>query len=639
MISAALYEAIFRSAPVGNYLLSPTPEAIILAVNDVFLRASGRRREDLVGVSLFVAFPSNPDDPFDTGEADLRASLARVLATGVPDVMPAQRYPIPVKLPDGSMGFEERYWSATSPPLFGDDGQVICISHTTTDVTDRVRLEMARNESEKRYRALVSATNDVVYRMSPDWTELNQLEGRGFLQDTVDPTRFWIDAYIPAEDQDRIHAAIERAIHNKSLFELEHRVRRADGSYGWVWSRAVPMLDAQGNIYEWIGAASDITARKEAEEKLRDADRRKDEFLAMLAHELRNPLAPIGAAAELLQMMKLDESRVQQTSRIISRQVRHMTGLIDDLLDVSRVRWGQIELDKVPVDLRQIVHDAVEQVSPLMRSRAQQLQLNLPLEGALVPGDRKRLVQVVANILNNAAKFTGEGGQITLGMQVESQHVRIDIADNGIGMSPQLTARAFDLFAQEQRSSDRSAGGLGLGLALVKRLVELHHGTVACASDGLGRGSRFTVCLPRLHEPARVDDPHAPAAHAAADTHGLRIMVVDDNVDAASMLAMLLKEGGHQVTVEHRPVPALERARQESPQVCLLDIGLPDMDGNELAQRLRAQPETEHAVLVAITGYGQQNDRELAASAGFDYHLVKPVDTEALGRILASSGA
>jgi signal transduction histidine kinase/CheY-like chemotaxis protein len=635
MLSPDLFEAVFNHSPIGYCLLSPTPEATVLAVNDTFLQASGRRREELVGVSLFAAFPRNPDDPADTGETDLRRSLARVVATGQPDRLPAQRYPISVVLPNGEQGFEERFWSAVSTPIFGTDGQIVCISHTTIDVTDQIRSTAAMRESEARYRALANATADVMYRMSPDWSQMRQLDGRGFLKDASDERRYWIDDYVPAEDQQRVHEAIAEAIRAKAVYELEHRVRRLDGSVGWTCSRAVPMLDARGDIVEWIGAASDITERKLAEEKLRDSDRRKDEFLAMLAHELRNPLAPIGAAAGLLQRARLDEDLVRKTSQIIGRQVAHMTELIDDLLDVSRVTRGQVELDQAALDLRDIVTDAVEQVMPLAVARGQRLDVDVPAHDVRVMGDKKRLVQVLANILNNATKYTQEGGHLRVAASVRDDAVSVAIADDGIGMAPELAARAFDLFAQAERTSDRASGGLGLGLALVKNLVELHGGTVACTSDGPGRGSRFTVTLPRLQAAATPDAPDDAARDATGD-EGLSIMVVDDNVDAAAMLAMLLEASGHRVTVEHDPLRALERAEEEAPQACLLDIGLPGIDGYELARRLRARPSTAHALLVAITGYGQDSDRQRASAAGFDRHLVKPIDLGILQDVLAA---
>ncbi|GAB3390462.1 PAS domain-containing hybrid sensor histidine kinase/response regulator [Massilia agri] len=635
MLSPDLFEAVFNSSPIGTYLLSPTPDAVVLAVNDTFLAASRRRREELVGTSLFVAFPTDPDDPASTSESELRQSFARVLASGQADRLPAQRYPIPVEQPDGSIVFEERFWSAISTPIFDGVGGIACILHTTNDVTEKVRSEAALRESEMRYRALSSA-GQVVYRMNADWSEMHELDGRGFLKDSVGPRQLWLSDYVPADEQERVNAAVRQAIRTASPYELEHRVRRLDGSEAWTLSRAVPMFDAAGRVYEWIGAASDITERKAAEEKLREGDRRKDEFLAMLAHELRNPLAPISAAAEILQRMQPDEALLRRTSQIIGRQAAHMTGLIDDLLDVSRVTRGLVELSCAPVRLQDILDDAVEQATPLVRARQQSLAVAAPAGSPILVGDRKRLVQVLANLLNNAAKYTQEGGSVRLEAAVEGGRIRIDVADNGIGMAPELVARAFDLFAQADRSLDRALGGLGLGLALVRSLVELHGGAVECESAGPGQGSRFRVWLPG-QDGARA----APALPepAQARRHGpIRVLVVDDNVDAAETLSMLLEASGYQALVEHEPHAAIDRARRELPRACLLDIGLPGMDGRELARRLRADPATAGAMLVAVTGYGQQSDRDQFLAAGFDHHLVKPVDLGQLETILATVG-
>lgn len=295
---------------------------------------------------------------------------------------------------------------------------------------------------------------------------------------------------------------------------------------------------------------------------------------------------------------------------------------------------GLVELDNADLDVSQIVADAIEQVNPMIRDRHHRLTMHLTPDATLVQGDRKRLVQVLANLLNNAAKYTHEGGNIQVRTDIRGSHVIIEVGDDGIGMEPELVARAFDLFAQAERSSDRSSGGLGLGLSLVKSLVELHSGTVTCKSAGLGRGSKFTVRLPRLVGLGLTNVFQGDAA-LQRPAQPLRIMVVDDNIDAASMLAMLLEASGHEVLVEHGARQALERSRKDAPQVCLLDIGLPDIDGNELAQRLRAQPETTKAVLIAITGYGQEKDRVQTLAAGFDHHLVKPVDTKNLISLLA----
>ncbi len=406
-----------------------------------------------------------------------------------------------------------------------------------------------------------------------------------------------------------------------------------DGERIWTEVRAYPMQD--GSIASFF---RDITDRKLAEEKLVEADRRKDEFLAMLAHELRNPLAPISAAAELLRIGTLGEERVRQSSNIIGRQVRHMTRLVDDLLDVSRVTRGLITLERAEVGMRGVVQEAVEQVRPAIDARRQRLSVHLPPSWALVEGDKARLVQVVANVLGNATKYTPEGREIDLRAEVRGDGAKsalvISVRDEGIGMDRELSARVFDLFAQGERSSDRSQGGLGLGLALVRNLVELHGGMVGCSSPGPGKGSTFVITLPLLREAVPAPLPQAPAP--AAKAGALTVLVVDDNVDAAETLGLLLAAHGHEVVVEHEPLRALERARRVTPDVCLLDIGLPGIDGHELARRLRAQPETAASVLVAITGYGQQQDRDAAFAAGFRHHVVKPVDVDALARLLDS---
>ena len=374
------------------------------------------------------------------------------------------------------------------------------------------------------------------------------------------------------------------------------------------------------------------------------ADQRKDEFLAMLAHELRNPLAPISAGAQVLRQVHAQDPVVARTANVIVRQVTHMTRLIDDLLDVSRVTRGLVELKKETLEFGRIVHDAVEQVSPLINSRQQHLKVSLPETTLHVDGDHKRLVQVVANLLNNAAKYTPEHGVIgvsltgsALGNPASSlsatPRLTLTVADNGIGMAPDLIARVFDLFAQGERTSDRSQGGLGLGLALVRTLVQLHGGSVRAASPGVGQGSVFTLELPCVAmEPAEPVD--APVVLAEDGPLRLRCLVVDDNVDAAQMLSMYLQAAGHEVVVAHAAAEGLVMARALAPHLCLLDIGLPDFDGNELVARLRRTPETAQATMVAISGYGRQEDRDVARSAGFDHYYVKPFDTTVLRNLL-----
>jgi signal transduction histidine kinase/ActR/RegA family two-component response regulator len=379
-----------------------------------------------------------------------------------------------------------------------------------------------------------------------------------------------------------------------------------------------------------------------AESQLREADRRKDEFLAMLAHELRNPLAPISAGAQLLQSGRASEGAVQRTAGIIVRQVHHMTRLVDDLLDVSRVTRGLVTLTRAPLDVSRIVADAVEQAEPLMQARQHRFEVKLPPSSLMVNGDHKRLVQVLVNVLNNAAKYTPTGGAIQLAAYADGANVKLVVSDNGIGMSPELRSHVFDLFAQADRNSDRSQGGLGLGLALVKSLVELHGGSVAVDSAGEQQGSTFIITLPgRPQQPLTVSVSApalapAPAGQTDTSSQRLHVLVVDDNIDAAQTLQLLLEAAGHHVSVAHSAVEALEVAQAHAPQLCLLDIGLPGISGYELARGLRTLPATAQATLVAVTGYGRHEDREQARIAGFDHYYVKPVDVDALLALIAT---
>lgn len=380
-------------------------------------------------------------------------------------------------------------------------------------------------------------------------------------------------------------------------------------------------------------ATSAIRARKR-QFQMREVDRRKDEFLAMLAHELRNPLAPVSAAAELLRLPNFDTNRIPQTSSVILRQVQHMSTLIDDLLDISRVSRGLITLDLATCDARHTIASAVEQVQPLIDSRRHHLTIELAARPAMVNADEKRLIQITANLLNNAAKYTPEGGEIVLSLEVVNKEVQFIVADSGVGMTQLVMDSVFEMFTQGERTPDRSQGGLGIGLALVKSLVLLHGGSVSVQSDGIGRGSRFTVKLP-LVELASL--PISPVAKRAQrfETVSRHLLIVDDNVDAAESLAMFLEASGYRTSLCHDGKAAISFVKHTLPDACLLDIGLPDMSGTDLAAALRAVPGLSRTLLIAITGYGQESDIAAALGAGFDRHLVKPVEMDTLLTLLA----
>jgi signal transduction histidine kinase/ActR/RegA family two-component response regulator len=436
---------------------------------------------------------------------------------------------------------------------------------------------------------------------------------------------------------------IARQESNFTIEQLASEYRALRSSVLRLWSRASgpPGADDMRDIIRFNEAidqllASSVLSFAAAARKGMEAEKdRKDQFLAMLAHELRNPLAPISAAASLLKMGRTDAAAVANASDIIARQVAHMVTLVDDLLDVSRVTRGTIELKREPLDLRQVIADAIEQVTPQIQARHHRLVVSELPTPVPTHGDKKRLVQIIANLLTNAAKYTPEHGRIELTLDLQGEQAALAVADNGVGMAADFVPHVFELFAQAERTSDRASGGLGLGLALVKSLTELHGGTVACASAGPGKGCTFTVRLPmQPTDASRIDRRRTPRVDAPAAA-ALRIMLVDDNTDAAATLAGLLTAAGHDVEVAHRAGDALARTAAHAPDVFLLDIGLPDLDGTALAQQLRARPDTGAAVLIALTGYGLEQDRERTRAAGFDHHLVKPVDVSTLYRILA----
>ncbi len=369
-------------------------------------------------------------------------------------------------------------------------------------------------------------------------------------------------------------------------------------------------------------------ALKMASDTLHDTNRRKDEFLAMLAHELRNPLAPIQTASEVL-ARQLPDPKLQKLVSLVKRQVTHLTRLVDDLLDMSRITEGRIELRRAPVELAAVIAQARETVEPLMRAKDHSFRVSAFAEPLYVHGDHARLVQSVANILTNAAKYTDPGGQIGLSLEKQGDTAVIMITDNGVGIAPELLPRLFDLFVQGARSLDRSQGGLGIGLSVVKRLIDMHGGQVSARSNGPGHGSTFAIHLPLIGVPKP-----ARAAQEAKKLPGKRILVVDDNEDAANSLAAILQLEGHSIDIVYTARDALEHAQASRPEVILLDVGLPDMSGYEVAARLR--PKLMATQIVALTGYGHAEDIRRATAAGFDAHVVKPVDFETLNQILGN---
>ncbi|HWM88002.1 MAG TPA: ATP-binding protein, partial [Kofleriaceae bacterium] len=381
-----------------------------------------------------------------------------------------------------------------------------------------------------------------------------------------------------------------------------------------------------------LGKARLYQALKDSEARARESDRRKDEFLAMLGHELRNPLAPIMTALQIMELR--GETGGARERQVIERQVRHLVRLVDDLLDIARVTRGKIQIDKQRINLASVVERAVEMASSLFEHRVHSLRLSVPRSGLVVDGDAERLAQVLANLLTNAARYTEPGGVISLSAQARGDRVIISVVDSGQGIALDLLPRIFDLFVQGQRTSERAQGGLGIGLALVRNLVELHGGTVEARSEGPGQGSEFVIDLPLAHGATLAPAESAAVLASTRPRLDSRVLLVDDNVDAASMLGEALGTLGHDVMVVHDGAQALAAAESFPATTVLLDIGLPVMDGYEVARLLREIWIGRPVRFVAITGYGQESDRERARASGFDAHLVKPVDLAKLAAIL-----
>jgi two-component system CheB/CheR fusion protein len=557
---------------------------------------------------------------------------------------------------------------ASYVPHFDGDGRVRGFVGMVHDIGEMRDAEQALRRSEHLLERSQSAAHVGSWEMTfgddgrPEpgslrWSnEIYRMLGHE--PGAVEPSQERFFGAIHREDRDAMRAACESArsasaagLRPGQPFEAEYRLVRLDGSVRSVhsWTHVEHGADGKRRM---IGTCQDVTQRKQAEheleralQELREADRRKDEFLAMLAHELRNPLAPILNAVEVLDHADPADGELTSTFRtVIARQVEHMKRLLDDLLDVSRVSQGKIQLRKQPVELGALLLQAVEVSRPIIVEKQQQLSMTLAHGPLPLEADPTRLVQVFANIVNNAAKYTDPGGHISLSVGTEGGEAVVRVRDDGMGMSPELLSRAFDLFVQETRSLDRAQGGLGIGLTMVRTLVKLHGGSVRAFSDGPGRGSELVVRLP-LTPGAKVAAAAMPAAREAASvvvggaadgpaTAPLRVLVVDDNVDAARALAYLLKLLGHEVALAHDGPGALAAAAAAPPELVLLDIGLPGMDGYAVAERLRAAGHGR-AALVALTGYGQDEHLRRSISAGFDHHLVKPVNLGVLRKITA----
>jgi len=564
--------------------------------------------------------------------------LRQVLQTGEPALE------IDVHGPSAANG-QVRDWLASYYPVRSADGEVIGVHGVILDITERKQSEAALRSSEIRFRRLFEAAKDGVLILDGQTGKIT--DANPSILEVLGSTR----AEVLGQELWEIGVFADAIASRRAMVELQDR--------GCIRYDDLPLesktglrrdMEVVANVYKENGHRviqfnfRDITERKatllalrQSEEKLREADRTKDEFLATLAHELRNPLAPVRNSLELLKWENGNPELHKQARETMERQIGHMVRLIDDLLDVSRISSNKLELKRERVELASVIYHAVEACQPHLDRDKHEFLLTLPTEVIQLYGDPTRLAQVIGNLLTNACKYSEPGGKIWLTAEREEGEVKIVIQDEGIGIPPEMLHKVFDMFTQIDKSLERSDGGLGIGLSLVKRLVELHGGTVTAHSQGISHGSEFTVKLPIEVEQPRIELLVQPPVSAPAKSAGRRILVVDDNRDSATTLALLLKMSGNQTETAFDGLAAVETAEAFRPDVILLDIGLPKMNGHDTCRVIRQQPWGKDILILALTGWGQEEDRRKTAEAGFDNHLVKPVDHIALNKLISES--
>jgi signal transduction histidine kinase/ActR/RegA family two-component response regulator len=619
---------LFDQAPTFLAVLRG-PDHVIELANPGYLKLIGHRR--VIGRKVADGLP-------EAAAQGYLALLDEVYRTGKPFSAFGAKYALQAS-PEGPI--DERYLDFVYQPITDRDGSVSGILVQGVDVTARAVADRALAVDRARldYATRLSGVGFWYCDLPFDELEWDERVKDHFFFEPA--ARITIDdfyARIHEEDRTRTRDAIDTSIRNRTPYDIVYRtVHPTTGAVQWVRALGGADYASDGTPTHFDGVTVDVSAQKRDEQRLatlnnqlREQDRRKDEFLATLAHELRNPLAPIRNAAELASRTIPLDSPAYPAIGIVKRQVNQLARLVDDLLDVSRISQGRVDLKMEIVELKNLIDMATETVAPLMREKQHELSIIQTYEPVYVKGDSGRLVQALSNVLTNAAKYTQARGQVRVRAEVRGDTVAIEVTDNGAGISADLLPRVFELFTQSERTLDRAQGGLGIGLSIVKQLIEMHGGECVARSAGVGQGSTFEITLPRSQ----------PIVEAAADPLEAsrawrRILIIDDNVDAATSLAEILRLEGHQCEAVFSANAALERVAALRPDFILLDIGLPDLDGYEVARRLRQIDGLEGVGLIALTGYGQPDDLARARAAGFDGHFIKPLDFAQLERTLA----
>jgi PAS domain S-box-containing protein len=613
-------------ASIGDGVIVADPDGKVTFLNAVARQLTGWTAEDARGRPLTEVFHIVNEDTRD----EVVNPALRALQDG--QIVGLANHTVLVSR-DGS----ERPIDDSAAPIREASGSVGGAVLVFRDITERRRADRSLRASEGRLRFVLDSMPQKVFTarpggeadyFNPQWGEFTGLAVER-MRDSG-----WTQIIHPDDVQENVKAW-KQAVAAGEPYRFEHRFRRVQGDYRWHVTRAVPMRDEAGRVVLWVGSSTDIHDVKQSAEALREADRRKDEFLAMLAHELRNPLAPVRNSLEVMKRAGGDPAVLRELRTTMERQVGHMVKLVDDLLEISRISRGRLELKTVPVELASVLYHAVEQARPHIDSAGHDLMVTPPAEPVYLLADAVRLAQVFSNLLNNACKFTRARGRIWLTAERQGEHVVVSVKDTGMGIPCDKLGSVFEMFMQLDRSLERTQGGLGIGLTLVKRLVEMHGGKVEARSDGPGKGSEFVVRLPVHVGPGPQRPPAPPTAQEPRQQAGHRFLVVDDNRDAADTLTMLLRLTGVEAHTAYDGQEAVEAAANLRPDVILFDIGMPRLNGYDAARHIREQPWGKDVLLVALTGLGQLEDRRRSLEAGFNEHLVKPVEHAALEKLIA----